>query len=179
MHRSDAYSSTSYSREIWWLRSPEICRMVCTAILQFFSVFQFAEKSFSVDPSSFQNVFKRKYFLSILPQNWARYQCEMEELEQRNRVIFYRKSPDILPNHSELNNTPRSTRQNNLYFQSGKNTSILYRISLFEWKNASPGLLIGELVGLMTWWLWVVANFFLSGVFSPLTSAEALEKSSR
>ena len=34
----------------------------------------------------------------------------------------------------------------------------------------------------MTWWLWVrspVEAFFLSGVFSPLTSAEACEKSSR
>ena len=28
MHRSDAYSSTSYSRGIRWLPSPEVCRMV-------------------------------------------------------------------------------------------------------------------------------------------------------
>ena len=37
-------------------------------------------------------------------------------------------------------------------------------------------------VGLMTWWLGVrypVKANFLSGVFSPLTSAEACEKSSR
>ena len=38
--------------------------------------------------------------------------------------------------------------------------------------------LSGELVGLMTWWLWVwypdEANF-LDGVVSPLTSAEAWE----
>ena len=27
MHRSDAYSSTSYSRGIRWLPSPEVCRM--------------------------------------------------------------------------------------------------------------------------------------------------------
>ena len=47
---------------------------------------------------------------------------------------------------------------------------------------APPGWLSGERVGLMTWWLGVrfpdEANF-LSGVFSPLTSAEACEKSSR
>ena len=45
-----------------------------------------------------------------------------------------------------------------------------------------PGWLSGECVRLMTWWLWVrsqVEATFLSGVFSPLTSAEACEKSSR
>ena len=45
-----------------------------------------------------------------------------------------------------------------------------------------PGWLSGEHVGLMTWWLRVrspVEATFLSGVFSPLTSAEASEKSSR
>ena len=44
-----------------------------------------------------------------------------------------------------------------------------------------PGL-SGERVGLMTWWLRVrviVEAKFLSGIFSPLTSAEAYEKSSR
>ena len=45
-----------------------------------------------------------------------------------------------------------------------------------------PGWLSGERVRLMTWWLWVrsqVEATFLSGVFLPLTSAEACEKSSR
>ena len=48
--------------------------------------------------------------------------------------------------------------------------------------SAQPGWLSGERVGLMTWWLRVrspVEATFLSGVFSPLTSAEACEKSSR
>ena len=47
---------------------------------------------------------------------------------------------------------------------------------------ALPRWLSGERVGLMTWWLWVrspVEAFFLSGIFLPLTSAEACEKSSR
>ena len=47
---------------------------------------------------------------------------------------------------------------------------------------APPGWLSGERVGLMTWWLRVrspVEATFLSGVFSPLTSAEACEKGSR
>ena len=47
---------------------------------------------------------------------------------------------------------------------------------------ALPGWLSGERVRLMTWWLRVrslVEATFLSGVFSPLTSAEACEKSSR
>ena len=47
---------------------------------------------------------------------------------------------------------------------------------------APPGWLSGERVGLMTWWLWVrspVEATFLPGVFSPLTSTEACEKSSR
>ena len=47
--------------------------------------------------------------------------------------------------------------------------------------TAPPGWLSGEHVGLMTWWLRVrspVAATFLSSVFSPLTSAEACEKSS-
>ena len=30
MHRSDVYSSTSYSRGIRWLPSPEVCRMAST-----------------------------------------------------------------------------------------------------------------------------------------------------
>ena len=53
------------------------------------------------------------------------------------------------------------------------------------WVNCTwispPGWLSGEHVGLMTWWLWVrnpVEANFLSGVFSPLTSAQAWEKSS-
>ena len=48
--------------------------------------------------------------------------------------------------------------------------------------SAPPGWLSGERVGLMTWWLRVrspVKATFLSGVFSPLTSPEACEKSSR
>ena len=45
-----------------------------------------------------------------------------------------------------------------------------------------PGWLSGEHGGLMTWWLGVrspVEANFLSAVFSPLTSEEACEKSSR
>ena len=45
---------------------------------------------------------------------------------------------------------------------------------------APPGWLSGERVGLMTRWMWVRSPFeatFLSGVFSPLTSAEACEES--
>ena len=51
-----------------------------------------------------------------------------------------------------------------------------------EKNNAPPGWLSGERVGPMTWWLRVrspVEATFLSGVFSPLTSAAACEKSSR
>ena len=47
---------------------------------------------------------------------------------------------------------------------------------------APPRWLSGERVNLMTWWLRVrslVEATFLSGVFSPLTSAEACEKSSQ
>ena len=47
---------------------------------------------------------------------------------------------------------------------------------------APSGWLSSERVGLMTWWLRVrspVETNFLCGVFSPLTSAEACEKSSR
>ena len=47
---------------------------------------------------------------------------------------------------------------------------------------AQPGWLSGKCVGLMSWWLGVrdpIDAKFLSGVFSPFTSAEACEKSSR
>ena len=47
--------------------------------------------------------------------------------------------------------------------------------------NAPPGWLSGERVKLMTWWLRVLSQVeanFLSGVFSPFTSAEACEESS-
>ena len=47
--------------------------------------------------------------------------------------------------------------------------------------NARLRCFNGERVGVMTWWLWVgsqVEATFHSGVFSPLTSAEACEKSS-
>ena len=56
------------------------------------------------------------------------------------------------------------------------------RLTRVETYLALPGWLSGERVGLMTWWLRVrspVEATFLSGVFSPLTSAEACEKSSR
>ena len=33
MHRSDAYSSTSYSRGIRWVLSPEVCRMIWRKIM--------------------------------------------------------------------------------------------------------------------------------------------------
>ena len=52
----------------------------------------------------------------------------------------------------------------------------------FVWENSLPGWLSGKRVGLMNWWLFVrnpVATNFHSDVFSPLTSAEACEKSSR
>ena len=45
--------------------------------------------------------------------------------------------------------------------------------------GATPGWLSGERVGPMTWWLQVrspIEATFLSGVFSPLTSAEAVRK---
>ena len=53
--------------------------------------------------------------------------------------------------------------------------------SLIGTQPTSRTLLKAAIVGLMTWWLWVrspVQAAFLSGVFSPLTSAEACEKSS-
>ena len=58
---------------------------------------------------------------------------------------------------------------------------VAYQLSI-NWNKAPPGWLSGERVGLKTWWLWVrspVEATFLCGVFSPLTSAEACEKSSR
>ena len=57
---------------------------------------------------------------------------------------------------------------------------IVYRINLSGDKVIN--LHVFERVGLMTWWLRVrspVEATFLSGVFSPLTSAEACEESSR
>ena len=36
MHRSDAYSSTSYSRGIRWLPSPEVCRMSSLVCYEYF-----------------------------------------------------------------------------------------------------------------------------------------------
>ena len=57
-----------------------------------------------------------------------------------------------------------------------------FQIHLRPFDPAPPGWLSGERVGLMTWWLRVrspVEATFLSGVFSPLTSAEACEKGSR
>ena len=56
----------------------------------------------------------------------------------------------------------------------------LYVLVLY-FSDALPGWLNVERVRLMTWWLWVgspVEATFLSGLFSPLTSAEACEKSS-
>ena len=55
-------------------------------------------------------------------------------------------------------------------------------LSAYTLYRAPPGWLSGERVRLMTWWLRVrfpVEATFLSGVFSPLTPAEACEKSSR
>ena len=42
MHQSDAYSSTSYSRGIRWLPSPEVCRMrsACTYVLIDFALYR-------------------------------------------------------------------------------------------------------------------------------------------
>ena len=59
---------------------------------------------------------------------------------------------------------------------------ILVSYAIFSMTFAPPGWLSGERVRLMTWWLGVrstVEATFLSGVFLPLTSAEACEKSSR
>ena len=59
---------------------------------------------------------------------------------------------------------------------------IIVKVSVKLNFLALPGWLSGERVGLMTWWLRVrspVKATFLSGVFAPLTSAEACEKGSR
>ena len=57
------------------------------------------------------------------------------------------------------------------------------RNTMLSLTGPRPGSLvdIGERVGVLTWWLWVrylVEVNFLSGVFSPPTSAEACEKTS-
>ena len=55
-------------------------------------------------------------------------------------------------------------------------------VNSFLWKEAPTGWLSGVPGGLMIWWLLVrspVEANFLSGVVSPLTSAEACEKSSQ
>ena len=50
---------------------------------------------------------------------------------------------------------------------------------MVQWKTAPPEWLSSERVGLMTSWLWVwslVEATFLSGVFLPLASADALSE---
>ena len=57
----------------------------------------------------------------------------------------------------------------------------LFVCALPGWLSGKRGLGSGDRVGLMTWWLWVgspIEANFLSGIFSPLTSEEACEKSS-
>ena len=69
------------------------------------------------------------------------------------------------------------------YFQKAFYPGASKGVIVWEWAiQAPPGWLSGERVRLMTWWLWVwspVEATFLSNVFSPLTSAEACEKSSQ
>ena len=64
--------------------------------------------------------------------------------------------------------------------------NLIYNFSalliLTSFSTCLTSMASGEHVGLMTWWLWVwyaVEVNFLYSVFSPLTSAEACEKSSR
>ena len=61
--------------------------------------------------------------------------------------------------------------------------SVFYLFGEFSSVFISPARMAsGERVRLMTWWLRVQSSVeatFLSSVFSPLTSAEAWEKSSR
>ena len=66
------------------------------------------------------------------------------------------------------------------YFRVGQDQPNIKHF--YTTNRALPGWLSGERVGLITWWLRVrspVEETFLSGVFSPLTSAEACEKSSQ
>ena len=68
------------------------------------------------------------------------------------------------------------------FFNFTKQKIHALKCTRMTFSSALPGCLSGECVGLMTWWLWVwypVEANFLSGVFLPLTSAEACEKSSR
>ena len=71
--------------------------------------------------------------------------------------------------------------QTRLYTMDGPTGAKQYIPSSSKGDNAPPGWISGERVRLRTWWLWVrslVEVTFLSGVFSPFTSAEACEKSS-
>ena len=76
------------------------------------------------------------------------------------------------PKKNFLSSAIASNLDQSKYLSFGKDI-ILYFF------HDCPRWLSGEHVGVVTWWLWVrdpdEANF-LSGVFSPLTSAEACEK---
>ena len=108
-----------------------------------------------------------QHFL-IFPQFFVPYQREIELFEPqwncRLQLLFSLDKAKILSYGTRLQIT---------FWWQNINKIILH--------EPRPGG-CGERVGLMTWRLWVrspVEATFLSGVFSPLTSAEACEKSSR
>ena len=123
--------------------------------------------------------------------------CGLEELSLDNRLVYislsilniiFSATRPLLRQIENLQSTFNA--QSSTWEKVEKNLSDrlcrFYCFLYWYWdrlfsKNP-PGWLSGERVGLMTWWLWVrsqVEATFLSGVFSPLTSAEACEKSSR
>ena len=120
----------------------------------------------------------------------AKMSCFLQRHAVRT-VAWPTKSPDLSPIEHLWDYLERQVRKRH----DVNNVQDLERILRREWdripmhivRNLTmtsnpPGWLSGERVGLMTWWLRVrspVEATFLSGVFSPLTSAEACEKSSR
>ena len=73
-------------------------------------------------------------------------------------------------NTNTINKSILSVKALNL----GKSEILSFGKGSVYFQSCPPGWLSGERVGLMTWWLRVRSPTFLSGVFSPLTSAEVV-----
>ena len=96
MHRFDAYSSTSYSRGIRWLPSPEVCRMIRGLIRRIDRGDPNALNS--IDPTA--NAFLFFLFWSTVHKLYFKYRLE-PLCSTRIRIIYYMLSCRISRNIGE------------------------------------------------------------------------------
>ena len=175
------FSISSMKNSAFW--PSLICCLQMLSILNQFTILLFGKESKFLFSRMKMSICSCTYQVPqsarlIYGENKATGQKTRYPLVSAKNIYMFPGVPSILENAFPL------LKVSYFYLTTNFVSPVLFNPLLHspDFLRAPLGWLSGERVRLMTWWLQVrswVEMTFLSGVFSPLTSAEACEKSSR